>query len=83
LASLWLLVPAIQVRVLAPQSSCRFGHCPPREQLIEEIAATSYLAVGRKYGVSDTAVRKWVRFYERQAERERREREGEDPSLAA
>jgi transposase-like protein len=36
---------------------------------MEEIEATSYLAVGRKYGVSDNAVRKWVRFYERQRER--------------
>lgn len=38
---------------------------------MEEIEATSYLAVGRKYGVSDNAVRKWVRFYERQRQRER------------
>jgi hypothetical protein len=45
---------------------------PPYEQLLAEIEATSYLAVGRKYGVSGTAVRKWVRSYERQAERERR-----------
>jgi transposase-like protein len=43
---------------------------PVYEQLMEEIQATSYLAVGRKYGVSDNAVRKWVRFYERQIERE-------------
>ena len=43
---------------------------PPYHQLLEEIKATSYLAVGRKYGVSDNAVRKWVRFYERQFERE-------------
>jgi hypothetical protein len=48
---------------------------PPYEQLLEEIAATSYLAVGRKYGVSDNAVRKWVGFYERQIERERAEAE--------
>jgi transposase-like protein len=26
-----------------------------------------YRAVGRKYGVSDTAVRKWLRQYEREA----------------
>ena len=32
-----------------------------------EIEATSYLAVGRKYGVSDNAIRKWVRAYERGA----------------
>lgn len=44
---------------------------PPYEQLLTEIEATSYLAVGRKYGVSDNAVRKWVRFYEREHERVR------------
>jgi transposase-like protein len=48
---------------------------PPYEQLLEEIRSTSYVAVGRKYGVSDNAVRKWVRFYERQIEREAAERE--------
>ena len=44
---------------------------PPYEQLLNEIEATSYSAVGRKYGVSDNAVRKWVRFYERELERVR------------
>jgi transposase-like protein len=24
----------------------------------------SFLAIGRKYGVSDTAIRKWIRWYE-------------------
>jgi transposase-like protein len=24
----------------------------------------SYVAVGRKYGVSDNAIRKWLRWYE-------------------
>ena len=48
---------------------------PPHEQLLEEIEATNYVAVGRKYGVSDNAVRKWVRFYERQIERETAESE--------
>ena len=33
----------------------------PYEQLMREIAETSYVAVGRKYGVSDNAIRKWVR----------------------
>jgi HNH endonuclease len=37
---------------------------PPYEQLLAEIAATSWSAVGRKYGVSDNAIRKWVRAYE-------------------
>jgi transposase-like protein len=39
---------------------------PPYEQLIAEVAATSWRAVGRKYGVSDNAIRKWVREYERE-----------------
>ena len=36
---------------------------PPYEQLMAEIEASSYLAVGRRYGVSDNAIRKWVRQY--------------------
>lgn len=39
---------------------------PPFQQLVAEIAETSYLAVGRKYGVSDNSIRKWVRQYERE-----------------
>jgi transposase-like protein len=31
-----------------------------------ELAASNYSAVGRKYGVSDNAVRKWVRWYEQE-----------------
>ena len=38
---------------------------PPYQQLLAEINGLGYLAVGRKYGVSDNAVRKWVRQYER------------------
>ena len=36
---------------------------PPYEQLLAEIAALGYSGTGRKYGVSDNAVRKWVRWY--------------------
>ena len=43
---------------------------PTREQLSAEVGAEGYLAVGQKYGVSDNAVRKWVRAYEREAEEE-------------
>lgn len=49
-----------------PHPSARKVERPPYEKLVAEIEATSYVAVGRKYGVSDNAVRKWVRFYERQ-----------------
>jgi transposase-like protein len=34
---------------------------------LSEIEATSYVAVGRKYGVSDNAIRKWVRQYKQEA----------------
>jgi transposase-like protein len=50
---------------------------PPREQLTREIDELGYLAVARKYGVSDTAIRKWVRQYER----ERAIAEGRDPRV--
>lgn len=39
---------------------------PPYQQLLAEIESMGYCAVGRKYGVSDNAVRKWVKFYERE-----------------
>jgi transposase-like protein len=55
------------VRVAASRS--RKVERPPYDQLLREIEQTSYLAVGRKYGVSDNAVRKWIRFYERERER--------------
>lgn len=42
---------------------------PPYEQLLTEIAATSYRAVGRRYGVSDNTIRKWVRQYRRERTR--------------
>jgi hypothetical protein len=37
---------------------------PPYAQLIEDLRTMSFCAVGRKYGVSDNAVRKWIRWYE-------------------
>jgi hypothetical protein len=48
---------------------------PPCDRLLAEIEAHGYCWVGRKYGVSDNAVRKWVKFYERE-----RERNGLEPS---
>jgi hypothetical protein len=42
---------------------------PPHEVLMRELAGTSHSAVGRRYGVSDNAVRKWVRWYEAGSDR--------------
>ena len=45
---------------------------PPYDELLREIDEFGYLGVGRLYGVSDNAIRKWVRSYERErAERGR------------
>lgn len=37
---------------------------PTYEQLLGDLREMSWVAVGRKYGVSDNAVRKWLRRYE-------------------
>ena len=47
-----------------PVPAIRKVERPPFEQLLREIEETNFCAVGRKYGVSDNAVRKWVRAYE-------------------
>src|SRR5919197_291624 len=69
-----LTTPAIPLTPATAQSHLRSRppgfHVPsgarssarPYEQLLKEIEETSYLAVGRKYGVSDNAIRKWIRF---------------------
>lgn len=36
---------------------------PSKEQLLQEIATSSFEAVGRKYGVSGKAVSKWCKTY--------------------
>jgi hypothetical protein len=46
------------------QTALRRVERPPYEQLLAEIAADGWSATGRRYGVSDNAVRKWVRQYE-------------------
>ena len=61
-----LLRDAEQARPGRSQTALRRVERPPYEQLVREIAETSYVAVGRKYGVSDNAIRKWVRQYERE-----------------
>ena len=60
-----------------PKPERRRVERPPYDQLMRAIAETSYVAVGRRYGVSDNAIRKWVRQYEREAAV--REAEGDRP----
>jgi transposase-like protein len=39
---------------------------PPYTHLIREVKALGYVTTGRRYGVSDNAIRKWLRWYERE-----------------
>ena len=39
---------------------------PPYPQLIREVRALGFSGTGRRYGVSDNAVRKWLRAYEQE-----------------
>jgi hypothetical protein len=41
---------------------------PPYEELLAEVAELGWSGTGRKHGVSDNAIRKWVRWYERSGE---------------
>jgi hypothetical protein len=53
----------------APQPERRKVPRPSHAQLLTDLTTMSVCAVGRKYGVSDNAVRKWLRWYDA-AERE-------------
>jgi uncharacterized protein YjcR len=51
-----------------PKPETRKVERPSREQLQADLETMSFLAVGRKYGVSDNAVRKWLRWSEYEVE---------------
>ncbi len=38
---------------------------PPYDQLLKEIKETNYTRVGKKYGVSSAAIKKWTKMYEK------------------
>ena len=43
--------------------SCRKVQRPSKSQLIKDVAQLSVVKVGAKYGVSDNAIRKWMKTY--------------------
>lgn len=47
----------------SPKPHLRKVPRPSYEQLMADLKSMSMLAVGSKYGVSDNAVRKWIRWY--------------------
>ncbi len=42
---------------------------PPYTHLVREIGVLGYAGTGRRYGVSDNAIRKWLRQYEQERAR--------------
>jgi hypothetical protein len=56
-----------------PHPKARKVPRPSYDELKADLETMSYLAVGRKYGVSDNAIRKWLRWYEREREAEARD----------
>jgi hypothetical protein len=53
-----------------PKPEQRKVERPSYEVLLEEIKSNSFLAMGRKYGVSDNAIRKWIKSYEKNIQNE-------------
>ena len=51
----------------APKAARRQVVRPPYGRLVADIDALGYAAVGRRYGVSDNAIRNWRRAYEAEA----------------
>ena len=49
-----------------PRLSSRKAERPPYEDLIRELENSNFVQVGKKYGVSDNAVRKWIKYYRKE-----------------
>ena len=65
----------LKPNIRGPKPERRKVERPPHDQLLREVKRLGWSAVGRKYGVSDNAIRKWIRAYER----ERALQDGRDP----
>ena len=50
----------------SPKPELRRARRPPYSHLLSEVQAIGYSATGRRYGVSDNAIRKWLHQYERE-----------------
>ena len=70
MASGWIRHRASGRRRRTPRPEQRKVERPSYVQLMADVASMSVVAVGRNYGVSDKAVRKWIRWYEYQREME-------------
>jgi hypothetical protein len=67
----------LKPNIRGPRPERRKVERPPYEQLLDEVKRLGWSAVGRMYGVSDNAIRKWIRSYECEGAVE----VGRDPSV--
>lgn len=64
-----ILLPAVLGRVAArlyrgdSKPETRKVPCPSYDELMTDLQSLSCVAVGREYGVSDNAIRRWIRWY--------------------
>jgi hypothetical protein len=65
----------------SPKPHLRKVARPPYTHLLREIKALGYCGAGRRYGVSDNAIRKWIRQYERELAAADGKDEGPDERL--
>lgn len=49
--------------IICYKASKQVKNKPTHETLLEDLKTMSYVAVGKKYGVSDNAIRKWLKSY--------------------
>ena len=52
-------------QIKEPRLNRRIVQRPPYSQLQQEVSELGYSATGRKYGVSDNSIRKWIKSYEK------------------
>lgn len=55
-----------QTKRSEPKHHLRKVERPDYQTLLEELKDSNYSKLGRKYGVSDNAIRKWISYYEKQ-----------------
>ena len=44
---------------------------PPYEKLLDEVLNLGYVGTGKKYGVSDNSIRKWMKFYRKNSDNQK------------
>ena len=55
---------AIKCKMCSNLEQRKIKNRPTHEQLIKDIKNTNYTKTGKKYGVSDNAIRKWAKIYD-------------------